>query len=99
MAKNREKVLKTKNDFYQLAGVPGVIGYIDGSQIPIVALMKMNLSSLIMVVTLQTFALITWATLLLAVFSHRLSLLSQKSVLSITILHMLLIMFKILKVL
>ena len=37
MAKNREKVAKMKNDFYKLAGFPGVIGYIDGSHISIVA--------------------------------------------------------------
>ena len=37
MSRSREEVAKTKQDFYQLAGFPGVIGCIDGSHIPIVA--------------------------------------------------------------
>ena len=37
MPRSREEVAKTKHDFYQLAGFPGVIGCIDGSHIPIVA--------------------------------------------------------------
>ena len=37
MPRSREEVAKTKHNFYQLAGFPGVIGCIDGSHIPIVA--------------------------------------------------------------
>ena len=37
MPRNREEVAKVKNDFYMVAGFPGIVGCVDGFHIPLIA--------------------------------------------------------------